>query len=330
MRRFVTFAFLSVMVWSATERMNMAHAGDAHRGEHPGDVKVELHDDVAQRVLTVRIGPIDLPAHAHHMLLPDNFMTIPFDAWFTAYRPRVLDERERPLPGKLLHHVQFYDTTRRDLICDKSEAFIFSAGSEVEIFLAPSGGGYRVGKGSRIRIRTMLHNPSETSFRRVYVEVRANYRLVTDRPALRNVYVAWFYVGNCPIEPEWTSLMFDLKPGKSVVTQQWTIDYPGKLLGLGGHLHDFGREVRLENVPRNEVIATLKPILFPKGILLKLPVVSLETSGGYQLNRGDIVKVTGTYDNSSGKRLPMAGMVMATGAFLPDNDEELVAAKRIR
>ena len=330
MSRIVIFAFLSLILWPAAEGMNMVHAEDAHRGEYPGDVKVELRDDVAQRVLTIRIGPIDLPAHAHHMLLPEQFMTIPFDGWFTAYRPRLLDERERPLLGKLLHHLQFYDTTRRDLICDKSEAYIFGAGAEMTVWPAQSGRGYRVGKGSRIRIWTMLHNPSETSFRRVYLEVRANYRLITDRPALRNVYVARFYVGDCPMQPDATSHMFDLKPGKSVVTQQWTIDYPGKLLGLGGHLHDFGREVRLENVPRNEVIATLKPILFPKGILLKLPIVSLETSGGYQLNRGDIVRVTGIYDNSSGKRLPMAGMAIVAGTFLPDNDEELAAAKRIR
>ena len=330
MSRIVIFAFLSLILWPAAEGMNMAHAEDAHRGEYPGDVKVELHDKVAQRVLTIRIGPIDLPAHAHHMLLPDLFVTIPFDGWFIAFQPRLVDDGDTSLPGRLLHHLAFFNTARRGFICDTLEEPTYAVGSELLPWPAPHGGGYPIEKGSRIRISTMLHNPTETPMLGIYLVVRTRYKLITDQRALKNAYPVWFHVGNCPPQGDVASLMFDLNPGKSVVTQQWIVDYPGKLIGVGGHIHDYGRQLHLENVTQKEPIATIYPKLDRKGRIVSIPNLSLAKRGGYQLNRGDIVKVTALYDNPTGERLPMGGMAIVVGAFVPDNDEEFAAAMRIR
>ncbi len=43
---------------------------------------------------------------------------------------------------------------------------------------------------------------------------------------------------------------FDLEPGKSVTTGKFTVSYAGELLGVGGHLHDYGRRLVLADLTR--------------------------------------------------------------------------------
>jgi hypothetical protein len=50
-------------------------------------VKLSVQDDAARHLLTVRVGPLDLPAHATHpeaAQAPNQVLTIPFDGWITA------------------------------------------------------------------------------------------------------------------------------------------------------------------------------------------------------------------------------------------------------
>ena len=144
------------------------------------------------------------------------------------------------------------------------------------------------------------------------------YRLVADGP-LRNYYPAWFAATGCgPTD-------YDLQPGRSVKTGEFVMPYTGTLLGVGGHLHDYGRRLLLENITRSEAIATLTPKLDSDGQMLSVPTVSFTTNGGYRLSRGDVVKVTATYDSPMGHGLSGGAMGIVVGYFVPAEDREFDA-----
>ena len=108
-----------------------------HHGIHKmaADARVEVLDDAAGQVLTVRAGPINLPARSDHTAVaqaPELFLEIPFDCWIVAYHPRLVDADGAVLPGRLLHHVGYWNTARSDFLCPHNEEHIFGAGGEMD------------------------------------------------------------------------------------------------------------------------------------------------------------------------------------------------------
>ncbi len=297
---------------------------DHHRMAH--GVELQVEDDSVAGLLTVRLGPLDLPAHTGHTEVaqpPERFLSIPFDGWLRAYHPRLTDGQGATIPGRLLHHVAFWNTGRSDFLCPNKEEHIFGAGGEMNDWMAVPGVGYRVGKGDRIRVSTMFHNPTEASYPETYLEVKVEYaRANSEAQALRNVYPVWFDVQECG------SSDFDLEPGENVKAGQVTVPFPGVLLGVGGHLHDFGKSLRLENASSGEEIAVLTPETDADGRLLSMPIVTFFMQGGYRLGADEVVRVTARYDNLTGRPLPDGAMGIVVGYFLPDDDAQMAALRR--
>jgi hypothetical protein len=315
------------MLWAA------ASAFAQH--QHPmtmrrdSSVKLEVQDDPAAQVLTVRFGPVRLPAHADHRSVaqPANlFFQTPFEGWLLAYHPRLTDEAGNTLTAPLLHHVALWNTGRSDFLCPNSEEHIFGAGAEMNDWPAVPGMGYRVHAGDRMRVSSMFYNPTDADHLQTYLEVKMEYRLAGSAQ-LKSVYPAWFDVKECAADDE-----YDLKPGPNIASGTLKMDYSGVLLGVGGHMHNYGRRLAFENVTRNENIATLDSQLDVQGRLQSIPVVYFLDRGGYHLGKGEKVKVTATYENDSGHELPMGAMGMVVGYFVPDNDadmwQDLVRGKR--
>src|SRR5579872_1197570 len=207
--------------------------------------RLDVHDDPAAQALTVKLGPLNLPAHTGHMQAaqpPTRFLKIPFDGWVVAYHPRLIDGDGNTIPGHLLHHVAFYNASRPDFVCPNKQEHIFGAGGEMNDWPTTPGFGYRVRPGDRIRVAAMFHNPTVTSYPAAYLEVRMEYRkLGSAGTPLKSVYPTWLDVKSC------RDSSYDLKPGRNVTTGVVTMNYPGILLGVGGHMHDYGRGLLLEN-----------------------------------------------------------------------------------
>ena len=302
-----------------------------HRMKHKvaSGVKLDVKTDVAAQVITLRLGPANLPARSDHMTVaqpPDLFWTVPFDGWLVAYHPRLVDEAGNPVPGRLLHHVAFRNTRRSDFLCPNKQEHIFGAGGEMNDWPAVPGYGYRVAKGDRIRTETMFHNPTDTAYPKTYLEVRIEYRTraAAASPAMliKSVYPAWFDVMEC------ADSAYDLKPGKSVTTGEITLRYSGTLLGVGGHLHDYSQQLVLENLTRKEPIATLDSTLDAGGRIVSMPLVTFYDRGGYRLSRDERIRLTATYDSRAGRLLPEGAMGIVVGYFLPDNDAQMAALRR--
>ncbi len=296
-----------------------------HHMMHPASAaRVEVQNDSAARVLTVRVGPLDLPAHADHMTVAQpspQFVIVPFDGWITAYHPRLVDDAGAVLPARLLHHVAFWNTARANLLCPSADEHIFGAGGEMNDWPVVPGFGYRVHPGDRIRITSMFHNPTDADYPRAWLQVKLEYVPASAGP-LQSVYPIWLDVKQCG------DSSYDLAPGRNVTTGQFTLGYSGVLLGVGGHMHDYGRELSLENVSRSEQVARLHAKLDAQGHIESMPVVVFAERGGYPVQKGDILKITGTYDNPTGRALPAGAMGIVVGYFLPANDRDMAGLAR--
>jgi hypothetical protein len=283
---------------------------------------LKVENDAAAHTLTVALGPLNLPAnttHDHVAQPAPQILEIPFDGWITAYHPTLLTSDGQPAPGRLLHHVAFWNTNRADFLCPNKDEHIFGAGGEMNDWPALPGFGYRVHKGDRIRITTMFHNPTDTSYLQAVLRVKMEYAPADAN--IKSVYPAWFDVKTCGDSD------FLLAADGTRRTATLKLEYSGRLLGVGGHLHDFGEELVLtRQLPQREEIADLKAQVDPAGHIRSIPIVTFLDRGGFRLRKGDSVEVDGTYGKP---RVPHAdGMAIVVGYFLPDNDADMAALAR--
>ena len=291
---------------------------DVHQRPISPEIQLDIQDNPAARVLTVRVGPLSLPGHtghSAHVRPPNLFFKIPFDGWLIAYHRHLVDDVGTPLSGRLLHHADLFNTARRDFLCPQSSEYFHASGAERAAWPEVPGVGYPVARGHRILLRTMFHNSSRASYPKVYLELRVKYRLKVDEPPLKDVRVTWFSVKQCGTSA------YDLKPGLSLTTAEYTIPRPGRLVAVGGHLHDYGHQLLLENLSRHQTIVKLLAKQDAEGRIVSIPVVFFnDDGGGYHLNRGEVVKVTATYDNPTGTLLRKGAMGIVVGYFLPDEE----------
>lgn len=333
MRRLALLCFVAAVA-AGSARAQHEHHRMAHK--IAAGAKLDVTDDAAAQAMVIRVGPLDLPARSDHMGVaqaPDFFWVVPFDGWLVAFHPRLVDDAGKSEGGRLLHHIALWNTRRPDFLCPNKEEHVFGAGGELNDWPHLPGVGYRVTKGDRMRIETMLHNPTDTDYPRTYLEARIEYVKATPGgPALKSVYPAWFDVMECGRSA------YDLKPGASVTSGGVTLRYGGMLLGVGGHLHDYGRRLVLEDVTRKEQVAALDAQLDAQGRIVSMPVVRFSGRGagtgsgplsaGYRLNAGERLRVSATYDSATGKLLPEGAMGIVVGYFLPDDDAQMAALRR--
>jgi hypothetical protein len=290
-------------------------------------VTLQTKLDGVAHTITLRVGPISLPANTSHMRMPqppDVYWTIPWNAWLLAYSPRLVDANGNEVPGRVLHHTAFWNENRADFLCPNKEEHIFGAGSEMTNWMQVPGYGYRVQKGDKIRIETMAHNPTGTSYENVYLEVRIPYQEAdgSGAPTLKSFYPAWIDAKSCG------NSSYDLNPGENQKEGVVELKYSGVLLGVGGHMHDYAERIVLEDVSRKETVATLDAKVDSKGQLLGMPTVTFFDKGGYKLAAGDVLKTSATYDNPTGKVLRNGAMGIVVGYFVPDDDMKMASLRR--
>ena len=289
-------------------------------------VTLDAKVDAAAHTVTLRVGPMNLPPHTGHMQMPqpaDQVWQVSFDGWLLAYHPRLVDATGNPVPGAVLHHTAFWNENRSDFLCPNKEEHIFGAGSEMTDWAEVPGYGYRVQKDDRIRIETMVYNPTATSYDKAYLEVVIPYQGAAENtPPRKNVYPAWMDVKACG------NSSYDVPAGKSEKSGTVTVKYDGVLLGVGGHLHDYGRQIVLQDISRKETVATLDAQVNEKGQLESVPVKLFVQEGGFKFSAGDVLKTSATYDNPTGKLLHNGAMGIAVGYFVPTDDSKMPALRR--
>jgi hypothetical protein len=312
-----------------TAMQHQYHGSFMQEGMHHAvamGVHLDAKVDAAGKIVTLRVGPMNLPAHTGHMNMPqppDLLWQVPFEGWLLAYHPKLVDGSGNSVPGTVLHHTAFWNENRADFLCPNKEEHIFGAGSEMTDWAEVPGYGYHVQKNDRIRIETMVYNPTPISYESVYLEVAIPFQEPSENASPRkDIYPAWMDVQSCG------NSGYDVPAGKSQKSGTVTVKYNGVLLGVGGHLHDYGRQVVLEDLTRKETIATLDAKVDEKGLLVSVPVKLFIQQGGYKFSAGDVLKTSAAYDNPTGKLLRDGAMGIAVGYFAPSDDSKMAALRR--
>jgi hypothetical protein len=122
---------------------------------------------------------------------------------------------------------------------------------------------------------------------------------------------------------------YDLPAGNSKKVGSIAVKYAGVLLGVGGHMHDYGQQLTLEDSRSKDPVAVLLAKTDVHGHLLGMPVVTFFQTGGYAFSIGDKLTVTSTYNNPSGKLLHDGAMGIVVGYFVPQDSSALNTLRHV-
>ncbi|MEE8146920.1 MAG: hypothetical protein V3T24_04900, partial [Longimicrobiales bacterium] len=228
-------------------------------------------DSVAQEVV-IRGGPFHVPAtavqaedapmnhHSHDAGDRSPIMKIewPIEGWLRGFSLRLKERDGTALPSALVHHFVAVNFDRRQLVYPVMER-LFAVGPETADVLLPPIVGIPLDPGQQLGFHAMWSNTLGRDLD-AYVELRIPYLSSTQEPQFQ-VLPLYLDVNNVIGETS----TFDLHPGVNEKTFEFMVETPGKILMVGGHLHDYGEWVRLEDVESGEVLVEVKGDLDEEG-----------------------------------------------------------------
>lgn len=266
------------------------------------------------RHFVVEIGPLDLPAGASHHEAsqpPLAALTFPQDAYVHGYEVKLVDNNGAPVSQQLLHHVNLIFPHERELFSNIMLR-LGAAGPETRRVMLPRLLGFRVSRGDSLLVTAMFHNPEPRDYDGVRMLVRLRHT-----PAdswLRPFLVKPFYVD---VMPPAGKHSFHLPPGRSEWSWEGSPAVPGRILGMGGHLHRYGVLLRFEDVTAGRVLWEARPRLHDDGSVESIPASRLFHRLGLRLEPDRVYRLTAIYENPTGETIPDGGMGTLGGVFLP-------------
>jgi hypothetical protein len=174
-------------------------------------------------------------------------------------------------------------------------------------------------RGQRLLTIGMLTNPTPTAHHGVRIRATLGYRSLGFFP-LFQVY-PWGMDAMFPLgHPPDGTKGFDLAPGRTVRSWDSSPAVPGYLLGIGGHMHDYGVSLELSDVTTGKVLWHAAPVRDSAGHVLSMPIAWFHTwhGVGVHIVPTHVYRITATYDNPTGHLLPDGGMGAVGGLFVPD------------
>jgi hypothetical protein len=272
-----------------------------------------LHFDPVHEQLVIETPPTDIPAGMDGMPamvdVPPGTVTIPTNVSLFSVRVDAVDSAGHVLPKSFLHHFNLTIPERRDLFLPIAQRFLAASKETPAIVLPRLLVGMPLERGTSVLVTAMVSNPKPTPYHGV--RVRVTYG--AERTGIFPLFRAYSWVMDAQFpdaqHPD-GSPAYDLPPGRSSFSWESSPAIPGVIVGVGGHLHDYGGAVLWHaTVLRDSV-----------GHMLSLPVTRFYNwhSLGLHVEPTHRYRVTATYDNPTGHTLHEAGMGSVAGLFIPD------------
>jgi hypothetical protein len=311
-----------MMLWS----LMLATAAVAGPGPvAPTTVTVAV--DSSKHELTITAGPYDLPnmppMDEHAMMnlgmshdTPVQHFEWPVDGWFRGFRVALTDAEGHDVPRHVMHHLIMVNFSRRQLLYSAAER-LMGAGTETDQEVSvPKTIGVPMSPGMKLGMYVAWHNDTGKDLKGVYLKLtmlwtpkNQNPRPVNSMPIYMDVNLT---VG--------ASNTFDVPPGKSTKSYEFTLPVGGRLLGVGGHMHDYGVDVRLEDAETGKVLTSVVATRDPQGKVTKISRRLFGVSGeGLKLKANHRYRVVGDYDNPTNETKIKGAMAHMVGLFVPDD-----------
>jgi|GEM_PF-1056948 len=278
---------------------------------------VEVRTLAEKREVEFRIGPVELTSGMMHLRLPIQMAEFPVDGWIHGFELEMVDGQGNSLPMDVLHHVNFIDPDKRELFSPISRR-VMAAGRETSTERLPRIVGYPVAQGDRMMIAAMFADPLEEDFPDATLVVRFFYSAESDgfiQP--RNVYPFYLDVMG-PLDVK----DFPVPPGTTVKSWEGKPAVDGRILGIGGHLHDYATRLSLIDVTSGETIWEVEPNGEPGGHVSGVPSDKFIWSLGKKIYADHTYKIEAEYDNPTDQPAADGGMGAIGGVIWVGKDVE--------
>lgn len=287
---------------------------------------VSVTVDSSHHAVTIVTGPFDLKneppmdemaemGHPMEHDAPVHRFAWPVDGWLRGFEWSLVDAKGNPVPKEVMHHLIMVNFDRRQLLYDAAER-LMGAGSETEDATVPRSIGIPLTTGTRLGFYINWHNSTGKDLEGVSLKLTLLWTPKNQNPRPANAMPIYMDV-NLTVGGTNT---FDVPPGKSSKSYEFTLPVGGKLLAVGGHMHDYGSSVRLEDAESGKVLTRVVATRTPDGRVLKVSRKLFGVTGeGLTLKANHRYRVVGEYDNISGKMRPDGAMAHMVGLFVPDD-----------
>ena len=293
----------------------------------PGRVTVTV--DSAHHTVTLSAGPFRIEgSHAmpgmegHHgmhegMAIPLLYFKWPVAGWARGFELSLSDGQGRPIDRRHLHHLNLVNLARRQLFYPVPERLI-AIGQETPDFLLPRSVGVPLEAGWPMALILAWHNEKPEPVPEVYVKLVMPWTPTNLTPRPTSVLTVYLDV----VDPVGRTVTFDLPAGRSTWHADLTLPASGRIIGIGGHAHDYVTGLALQEVTGGRVrtVSRLRTTLDREGRLLsveqKLPGIR---GAGIPLRRGGTYRITGSYNNRTGELLKEGAMLHIIILFAVDD-----------
>lgn len=289
---------------------------------------IETLVDSSRHEVVIEAGPFEVPAMDAEMLKEmemDHSMhheeeearvfrfDWPVDGPGRAYRIEVRDANGALIPRSLLHHLIAINFDRRQFIYQQAER-LFGIGRETPDETLPGTLVVPLERGQRLGFYVAWHNDSGRDIHGAKIRIIINWIPREAARAYTPVLPVYFDVDN----DVGNTNTFDLPPGKSSKAFDFTVPASGYLIAVTGHLHDYGKSVRLEDAESGKVMLSLAAKTDSAGRILSIQH-KIFLLRPVRLREGHHYRVVAEYDNPLRKTLVDGAMANILGVFAPDS-----------
>jgi hypothetical protein len=239
----------------------------------------------------------------------------PADVWMRSFDLKLFDKHHQRLnQPTTMHHMELLNFDRRQVIYHMVER-VFGMGEETGGAKVPKSIGLPLEAGMDMALYVMWNNHTDQPIDGVTFELTIDYspRNLAPRPT-----IVLPFKTDVNLHPGYGDA-FDLPPGGGSKSSVFTMEVSGRLLAAGGHLHDYGKELRLEDVETGKVLAQVNAERKPGGEVAGVSHGLYGIFGrGPHLVAGRQYRLVAVYEGSPTDSIRGA-MGLMGGIFAPDD-----------
>jgi plastocyanin len=266
----------------------------------------------AEHTYTLRYGPVELGGY--RTAFPEPRVKTPKQSgYIVRMNARLVDRKGNPVPlgHVMLHHVLFINqgvlgaAPKQSACPERPGEPFYGTGEERQQLLLPPGYGYRVEAGDRWRMTAMFmsHRLQPT---RVWLEYTVTMETAKTLTPVRPL---WLRASGCDPRSTYTVDGGGAPGSTDVHSADWVMPISGRIVAAGAHLHGSSKSLvirqprcnyraLIDHRPRygepGDPVYQVRPKLHEPGPIATSYFLS---PTGIPVRQGEILRVTGSYDN---------------------------------
>ena len=290
--------------------------------ENCGKYRASVRVDTAKHEVIITAGPFDLkpmpPMQGHGadvMKMAETLMMRfewPVAGSLSGVDLTISDSLGHAVPTEVLHHLAMYNFDRRGLIHTSVER-LFAWGQDTRAIVLPAGVAAPVPKGEHLGFLIGWHNETGRAIHGATVHMTLSY--VSPKKVKASV-MPWYLDMHMVYGPGGNS--FDLPVGRSTQRFDFQVPVSGRLIAVGGHMHDHAQWVSLVDSATGKTLVKLQAERDKQGSVTGTGrFVFGFNEDALPIQANHTYTLVSQYDNATGKVIKDGGMSQLNGVFEP-------------